>query len=136
MTQSIKDAIEHFQCPGCMNGGDIKCFKPYIEGVGCGYHYAGTIVSSIGKIFLGLPKGFNRLGEYKDMKPRIYEKFIDSQYDKFNIPVWKYRDVTGATIVRGISPRINWPFIDIFLEDCMDKIKCLEITPEIHSNMD
>ena len=35
-----------------------------------------------GKIYLGMPKGFNRLGSYGEMKPNIFEKFEDG---------WGYR---------------------------------------------
>jgi len=128
MKKNIKNAIEEYQCSGCMNGSDISCFKPYTVGVGCGAHYAGTIVSGIGKIFLGLPKGFNRLGNFADMKPRMFETYSDNGYDQFNIPVWKYLTKDGHTLVRAVSPRINVPWIDIYLENCIDKVQCIEIT--------
>lgn len=139
MEDNIKEAIEHYQCSGCINGGDISCFQPYGAGVGCGYHMAGTMISNIGKIFLGMPKGFNRLGVYPDMKPRLYSQWKDEDdhYNTWNIPVWKYLDPeTGYTLVRGICPRTTWPFIDIFMENCMDKVNCMEITSDIHKGMD
>ena len=35
-----------------------------------------------------MPKGFNRLGSYGEMKPNIFEKFEDGWgYDTFNVPV-------------------------------------------------
>ena len=130
MEDNIKKAIENYQCPGCVVGCDISCFKPHNGGIGCGKHLAGTMIYPIaGKIFLGLPKGFNRLGSFDSMIPRIYEKCSTDQYDPLNIPAWKYFDAEqGCTIVRGMSPRINKPFLDIFLEDCRDQIKCHEIT--------
>jgi hypothetical protein len=139
MEEKIKNAIEQYQCSGCMNGGDISCFQSYGAGAGCGKHYTGTIIIPIGKIFPGMPKGFNRLGSYANMKPRIYEqwKAEDDHYNTWNVPVWKYLDPeTNYTFIRGICPRTTQPFIDIFLENCMDKINCLEITEEIHKFMD
>jgi hypothetical protein len=139
MEAKIKNAIEEYQCSGCCNGGDISCFKPNGNGgVGCGHHSAGTGIISIGKIFLGLPKGFNRLGRYDDLKPNIYDKFGDSEwkYNKWNIPVWKFLNKDGHTMVRGFMPRLSEPFIHIFLEDCMAKINCLEITQADVEEMD
>jgi len=147
MKTVIKNAIEEYQCSGCVSGCDIKCFQSNSNvgcGVGCGKHLAGTIILSIGKIFLGMPKGFNRLGSYNDMKPYIFEKFDDCGWYnhndcnndcKFNIPVWKYLNENGHTLVRGISPRTNSPFIHIFLENCIDKIDCFEITKEHINSM-
>lgn len=140
MEENVKNAIEEYQCSGCMNGGGISCFEQNkVGGIGCGKHRAGTIVSGgIGKIFLGMPKGFNRLGEYNDMKPIIWDKFKDSnwEYNQFNRPVWKYLNESGHTIVRGLMPRRNEPFLHIYLENCMDKIDCLEITQEDIDKMD
>ncbi len=136
MTEQIKDAVELYQCPGCMIGGDISCYEPYSGGQGCGKHYAGTIISSIGKIFLGLPKGFCRLGPYGDMKPRIYLVFEDDHYNIWNVPVWKHLDEHGNTLVRGICPRTNWSFIDIILGDHRNKIECREISQKEIDAMD
>lgn len=139
MEKQIKDAIESYQCSGCISGSDISCFKKNdTGGTGCGSHMAGTIISGIGNIFLGMPKGFNRLGEYKKLKPNIYQKFEDSdwKYNMWNIPCWKYKNEEGHTFVRGIMPRRNEPFIHIFLEDCLDKINCLEITQDDVNGMD
>lgn len=138
MKTNIKKAIETYQCTGCVCGSDIKCFtQNSTGGVGCGGHVAGTMLSGIGSIFLGLPKGFNRLGKHTTLKPNIYEKFEDSDwtYDMFNIPTWKYLQ-DGHTFVRGMMPRTNSSFIHIFLEDCRDKINCIEITPDVIDRMD
>lgn len=136
MEKIIKNAIEEYQCSGCMNGSGISCFKPSENSVGCSNHYAGTL-TSIGKIFLGMPKGFNRLGEIKNLKPTIFKTFEESwKYDLFNIPTWKHVTKDGHTLVRGLSPRINAPFIHIYLEDCSDKINCLEITQKELDEMD
>lgn len=137
METKIKLAIEEYQCIGCSLGSDVSCFKPYGAGLGCGNHNAGTFIPGIGSIFLGMPKGFNRLGEQSSLKPAIFETFNDKgEYDMFNIPTWKHLTEEGHTLVRGLRPRKNESFLHIFLEDCMDKIDCLEITQVDIANMD
>jgi len=91
----------------------------------------------MGLFFLGLPAGFNRLGIAEDTRIHIYEKFEDGWgYDKYNVPVWKYLDENNNTIVRGICPRNNYPWIHIFLENCVEKIECIEITNDEMNEMD
>jgi len=140
MKEEVKNAIEEYQCPGCICGGDIECFKSNQNGgVGCGKHAAGTFITQVGAIFLGIPKGFNRLGVQRDLVPLIFETFESfswGQYDKWNIPTWKYLSKKGHTFVRGIVPRKNEPFLHVFLENCIDKIDCLEITQEDVDYMD
>lgn len=138
MKKEIKNAIEEYQCSGCSNGGDTKCFKENNKGVGCGKHYAGTIILGIGKIFLGMPKGFNRFGTQENLSMTIYEKFEDSdwEFNKWNIPVWKHLSKDGHTFVRGIMPRRNEGFIHIFLEDCMNDVDCFEVSQEMVDAMD
>lgn len=136
MDNETKKTVEEYQCPGCINGSDISCYNHYGIGIECNRHTPGTYISPIGKVFLGLPKGFNRLGLCKT-KINIFKKLSDGWgYDIFNIPVWKYKDKNVNVIVRGISPRINSPWIHIFLEDCTEKINCLEITDETLKEMD
>ncbi len=129
--------IKNYQCSGCIKGSFPECFTENTNGgIGCENHFAGTGIMGLGKIFLGMPKGFNRLGECDKMKPYIFETFKSGWgYDMFNVPVWKYLK-DGHTFVRGISPRINTPFIHVYLENCIEQIKCLEITEEELSNMD
>ena len=139
MEDKVQNAIESYQCAGCTNGGNIDCFQPnYYGGVGCGKHSAGTIVFNLGKMFLGLPKGFCRLGFMTDLIPHIYNSFDESEgmYDMFNIPVWKYLNPQGHTLVRGLMPRLNEPFLHIYLEDCRNEISCLEITDFEIAEMD
>ena len=140
MDDKVKNAIEEYQCSGCITGSDITCFEsnPF-GGVGCGKHMAGTMITGgIGTIFLGMPKGFNRLGSNNSLKPVIYETFESSEwkYDMYNVPVWKHLNKAGHTLVRGFIPRKNDSFIHIFLEDCMDKINCIEITEDHMEKMD
>lgn len=138
MEEKNKSAIKEYQCSGCFRCcNDLDGFIKSSDGIGCGNHSAATIMCG-GPIYLGLPKGFNRLGLFKDMSINIFNDYDSCswQFDKFNIPVWKHLNEKGHTIVRGMMPRLNEPIIHIFLEDCMDKIYCLEITKEDISNMD
>lgn len=144
MDKKVSSAVERYQCSGCISGSDTSCFKlnPATGGIGCGKHLAGTAISGVGKVFLGLPKGFNRLGHLEKMKPIIFNNFTEftesdwGSYEKFNIPVWKHLDEYGNTLVRGLMPRRNEPFLHIFLENCLDKIDCLEISKEDIDQMD
>lgn len=130
-------AIELYQCPGCVSLPEDDCFEKSEDSLSCINHVPGTIYASFGKIFLGVPKGFNRLGPYREMKMVIFRSFTDGfGYGKFNIPVWKYKNEKGHTLVRGLSPRLNTPFLHIFLEDCISKINCVEIKNSDISNMD
>jgi len=57
-------------------------------------------------------------------------------YDNFNVPCWKHLDKHGNTLVRGLKPRLNMPFLHIYLGDVRDQVECLEITKEDIDNMD
>jgi len=141
----MNEFVKEYQCSGCIGGGD-DCYRNEGDGIGCGAHMAGTMTMGSGKIFLGLPKGFNRLGSTEDLRPRIFEKYSDCDWfvdiegeylgSIFNQPVWKYLNEDGHTLVRGMTPRINSNFLLIFLEDCMDKFDCQEITQEHMDFMD
>ena len=141
---NIEKAIKDYQCAGCIHGSDPKTCSKFITnstmGEGCIEHFASTTLYPIGKIFLGLPKGFNRLGsiDAKEFRPNIYSSFESSPwtYDNLNVPVWKYLTKDSHTIVKGICPRINLPFIHIFLEDCIAKIDCIEITEDFLESID
>lgn len=139
MKDKIKFAVETYQCAGCVVGGDTSCFEQQDFSVGCKKHVAGTLVlPGVGTIFLGMPKGFNRLGVFTELKPYIFESFESSNwcYDMWNIPVWKHLSKEGHTFVRGIMPRKNEPFLHIFLENCLSKINCLEISQYDIEGMD
>lgn len=136
MEKEIINFVENYQCPGCVCGFNISCFEKS-DGIECGKHVVGTLITGIGHIFLGMPHGFNRLGHAEEMKIKGFKTFTDGWgYNKFNIPVWKYLDEENHTIVRGLSPRLNAPFLHIFLEDCISKIDCYEITTDDLENMD
>jgi len=127
MKLEIKNAIESYQCPGCVVGSDITCFEKADNDKGCNKHVAGTMIFPIiGKIFLGMSKGFNRIGSYNEMPLQIFEYYEDFGYNHLNIPVWKHLNENGHTLIRGISPRINKPFLHVILEDCMEKVNCID----------
>jgi len=132
-----EDAVQEYQCSGCVNGSYPDCYKTG-GNLACDSHCAGTMASGgIGRFFLGLPKGFCRLGFCDKTKISIFEHIKDGWgYDKFNVPVWKYLDKHGNTIVRGMCPRINAPWIHIYLGDFLKDINCLEITQEDIESMD
>jgi len=136
MDEIMKNAIREYQCPGCVSGDDFKCYQSG-DSLACFKHCPGTIVPTVGKIFLGMPKGFSRLGT-SNLKIMIYKTFERSEWisDKWNVPVWKYLNKNGHTLIRGLSPRLNESFLYIFLEDCIDKIHCIEITQDDVDYMD
>jgi len=150
MDDKVKKAVNEYQCPGCSVG-------PYLEhgctaygkrhwSESCNSHSAGTSIGlSIG-IFLGMPKGFNRtgvgLGEKSRLSLDIFKSFDEiwdkdgKPYDEWNIPVWKYLNENGHTLVRGISPRNNAPFLHVILENCMDRVDCFEVSKQMVEEMD
>lgn len=136
----IKEFVEEYQCPGCVVGGDASCYAGETDSksITCSKHVSGTIeFPAVGSFFLGMPKGFNRIGSAKELKLYIFNKLDDGWgFDKFNVPVWKYLDEHGNTIVRGLSPRINSPFLHIFIGNHIDKIDCFKITNEDIKAMD
>jgi hypothetical protein len=129
-----------YQCHGCLTGPKEGCFKTAKAGIGCDNHYPGTMVSNEGTIFVGLPKGFNRLGDSRTIRVSIFESIEQQQshwpYDKFNVPVWKYKNAAGDIIIRGLCPRINQGFIHVIVKGDFDSIGCLAITDQDIKGMD
>jgi hypothetical protein len=145
--KKIIEAIKEYQVPGAVGDFDENNFKQDGVGVEWSDHVPGTLIlPTVGSIFLGMPFGFNRLGarheRFEDnLKINIFTDFEQFKkrfngYNKFNIPCWKYINNKGHVMVRGLSPRINRPFLHIILEDCLDKIDCLEITEKDIVEMD
>lgn len=91
-----------------------------------------------GRIFLGMPKGFNRLGPLEDMKLWVYSGVDESVHEinMFNVAVWKHLDEHGNTLIRGYRPRTNTPFLWVILGNHMDRFECREITKEEVAEMD
>ena len=68
MKKKIKEAVERYQCLGCVSGCDTECYKHdpiKVSGIGCSNHHPGTMASGIGVFYLGMPMGFNRIGSVK-----------------------------------------------------------------------
>jgi hypothetical protein len=132
--------VKKYQCSGCMNGPTKNCFKEASAGIGCDNHYAGTMVSSEGTIFKGMPKGFNRLGDSRNIKITIFKTRQHQQeqwpYNTFNIPVWKHKNKSGHIIVRGISPRTNCGYIHVIEKGDFESIDAINITEAAIEKMD
>ncbi len=71
MIDKQKQMIEEFQCPGCVAGSDTNCEEFKVEEENkieeertfkCVNHCPGTRILGLGRIYLGMPKGFNRVG--------------------------------------------------------------------------
>lgn len=120
LTVVQKQMIEEFQCPGCMHGPDTKdCaqFKPERDGsmAQCIGHVPATAVfPAVGRIVLGLPKGFNRVGSQTPGPfVRCWEAAADCvQWNKFNLATWAMES-DGHLFVRTYMPRINLSVVDV-----------------------
>lgn len=132
MKEELVAAIKDYQCAGCISGPYPSCFKSNDIGGGCEKQYVGTtVIPQIGKIFLGLSKGFCRIGYQKDMIIYIFETQEQQQkqwkYDYFNIPVWKHKNKKGHILIRGYQPRLNIGFVHVILNGNYDSIDAHEI---------
>lgn len=142
VSKEEREMIEEFQCPGCMAGSDIKCgkFKLWKEwGVSCISHFPSTIMMPGGNIALGLPRGFNKLGDVKELRQkrayiRLWIKGTKPDWDKLNVAVWAMEE-KGYLYVRTYSPRTNLTFVDVIqggkLEDAKDAINVGAFKDEI-----
>jgi hypothetical protein len=118
--------ISTYQCPGCMLGSAPaqKCsaFKPVDAGghVQCMSHVTGTSSLGGGRMALGLPKGFNKVGARLDdpfagkqtTNIRIWPKGSDPGWNKLNVPIWAMEH-EGNLFVRTYCPRVNVGYVDI-----------------------
>ena len=112
----MSQMVEEFQCPGCVNGPYPECYEEdnnYCPGSHrCKKHVPGTFMFRIGKLVIGLPKGFDRMGE-SGFDVRLWdtpEKYHG--WDHLNVPVWALeRD--GYLFVRTYAPRINKVWVDV-----------------------
>jgi len=137
---NLEGAVKEYQCPGCVNGPYKECFIPSVDHQGCASHFPGTVLMGLSSVFLGLPKGFNRLGFSDKTKVSIFESYESAKsvwkYGWLNVVVWKHLDDNGNTIIRGLSPRINYSWIHVILGDCIDKFNCCEVTKEKMDEID
>jgi hypothetical protein len=119
------EMVKEFQCPGCMVGNDpTDCQSYKLQDDGdcfhCSGHYPGTFVGGVGKIILGLPKGFCRVGNHRTMGHekqnlqyvRLWKEGKYPSWDKLNIPVWAM-EKECFLYVRTYMPRINYPIVDV-----------------------
>lgn len=129
--------IKELQCPGCMCGtypDECDAYKLEVEDrphnfFRCTSWHPGTFMGGIGKLALGLPKGFNRIGAVDLTIMKHYFRLYESpekrpEYDRFNIPVWamKYTADNGESylVVRCHCPRNSWHYIDVIKDGQME----------------
>jgi hypothetical protein len=140
------EMINDFMCPGCIHGvntSDCSKFEGFSEyGFNiCKNWCPSTFMGWVGRIALGLPKGFCRTGmvEFHD-KPfvymRLYEKPEDLPgYDKFNVPVWAM-EKENFLFVRCYSPRNNWLFVDVIKDGKLEHAPGAINAGEFYEEMD
>lgn len=141
--QEKTDMVSKFLCPGCTCGNDpSSChwFRLKEEADGdfaCSGHSAGTFVSGIGRVALGLPKGFCRYGgavppshleddksdrlNMKLMHIRLYLSGETVGYNHLNVPVWAMVE-DGYLFVRAFSPRVNGTCVDVIKGGTLDLV--------------
>lgn len=133
MNETELSIIGEMQCPGCTCGcapaAECESFKPSNEyGFCCEGHSSGTMMSGVGWIYLGLPKGFNRVGAYRakgDSERRNNIRLWIAPdipgWDFLNVPIWAMEE-DGFLYVRTYCPRINTNFVDIVKGGTMEFI--------------
>jgi len=116
--------IGEMQCPGCTCGcapaAECESFKPSNDyGFKCEGHSSGTILSGVGYVYLGLPKGFNRVGAFRakgDDKTlnniRLWIYPAIPEWDFLNVPIWAM-EKDGFLYVKTYCPRINVNYVDV-----------------------
>lgn len=124
--------IEEFQCPGCVCGSNTKCGNFRKESWGNGFrcvnHVPGTTLFPGGRIFLGMPKGFNKVGpryqEGEATPPIVLFSSPEDMpmYDFLNVPVWGLEQ-DGYLFLRVYSPRINFGMIHVCKDATLNDIK-------------
>ena len=123
MTDAQRKMIEEFQCPGCVSGSDTATcksfkFKNDVYGFQCIAQCPGTRAMPGGLLALGLPRGFNKVGQAeatrtKDVYIRLWTKEdAPPKWDKLNVAVWAMEE-DGYLFVRTFSPRINKSYVDV-----------------------
>lgn len=94
--------IEEFQCPGCLIGSsthDCEGYKLVVtdDHFACTGHVPGTFTMPGGVIYLGLPKGFNKVG----FLPNIFN--ADREELEVLIPV---------ETLKTLIPKVSREFLD------------------------
>lgn len=118
--------IERFQCSGCVSGCDTTCGQFKIEethgsglGVRCIAQAPGTSLLPSGLIYLGLPRGFNKVGARDEDKKghkltaiRLWTGGTAPSWNELNVPVWAMEH-EGFLFVRTYAPRTNRGYVDV-----------------------
>lgn len=113
--------VQEFQCSGCTCGSSPEddCFElKTIPNCGscCKKHSAGTFVLGAGRVYLGMPKGFNKVGLDQVGNERVHAIRLHYEtkpkFDHLNVPVWAMKQ-DGYLFVRTYCPRINQTYIDV-----------------------
>ena len=141
---NMNEAVETYQCPGCTYGSSVSdCEACHLGDEGYESHRPGTFSLGVGKIALGLPKGFCRFGPVENGSIDIYESWESLEQISpnlktiFSVPVWKHLDEHGNTIVRWFSPRTNAGWSSVILGNNLNKMPgAIEITQEHIDQMD
>ena len=117
--------IKEFQCSGCVlgpDGDDLETCSGFRldnrsdeSSFRCEGHTPGTRLLGVGRIALGLPKGFNRVGGLRDgentnIRLHTTPDTVRALWDHLNIPVWVD---DGHLFVRTYAPRINVGYVDV-----------------------
>lgn len=141
---TMLEAIKAYQCPGCVGGPNpLECDSANVTNKGCVGHVPGTLMMRVGSFYLGMPKGFCRLGPSSAKALAVwesYESFAKSSphmLTKFNVPVWKHLDKEGNTLVRWFDTVSNVGKTVVILGDCRVKLPgALEISADDIEDMD
>ena len=131
MDEAEQKMIEQFQCPGCVCGGDTECeaftFESLPNMFRCKAHVPGTTIVPGGRVSLGLPKGFDKVGmlieRERDERSTNIRFLINplKEYDHLNVPVWAM-EKDGFLFIRTMCPRLNYTYVDIVKNGDMHKI--------------
>lgn len=139
------EMVEDKQCPGCIRGSNTKCgsFEMHKdeEFFTCKNWRPSTFMSGVGRIVLGMPRGFNRTGcvEFGD-KPFVYMRLYESpekmmNYNKFNVAVWAMEH-DGYLYVRCYSPRANHLYVDVIKGGKMENVPGAVNVGEFYNEID
>lgn len=131
MNDTQREMIMNFQCPGC-SADCVSCSNCDFDDLGngmfrCSNHSAGTIMGGVGKIALGLPKGFNKVGAVGNnltefsTNVRLVENPESTQYNFFNMPIWAMEE-DGYLFVRCYCPRINFGYVDVIKGGTIEEV--------------
>ena len=107
MNDTHKELLEKYVCPGCVSGSNTDCGQLDFRYNRCENHVPGTFNGNFVKFCLGLPNGFNRLGEKGSVLvfDSIEEQRKEFPFDIFNLPVWNTEDEENL-ITKVVTPRI------------------------------